>query len=80
MNSAYVFVQVTGLSDRKALEALRTGLHAVGNVKTVHFVAGPTDVIVFIEASDQTALLEALAGIRAVPGVASTDTRLVWPL
>ena len=80
MTSAYVFIQVAGLSDRNALEALHAGLHAVGSVQTVHFVAGPTDVIVFIEAPDQAALLEALAGLRAVPGVASPDTRIVWPL
>ena len=53
-------------------------LHAIPDVKTVHFVAGPTDVIVFAEAPDQASLLQTLTKIRATAGVASTDTRIVW--
>ena len=54
-------------------------LHAVSGVKTIHFVAGPTFLIDFVEAADQTALMEALGKLRAVKGVASTDTRIVMP-
>jgi hypothetical protein len=78
--SAFVFIQVAGLSDRNELQALHDGLHGVSGVKTVHFVAGPIDVIAYMEAADQTALIEALGQLRAVKGVASTDTRIVWPL
>jgi hypothetical protein len=49
-------------------------------VKTVHFLAGPTDVIAFVEAADQAALGESLGKIRGIKGVASTDTRIVWPM
>jgi hypothetical protein len=57
--------------------ALHDALHAVAGVKTVHFVAGPTDVVVFVDAADQSALLQAIGNLRAVKGVASTDTRIV---
>lgn len=77
MNSAFVFIQVAGLGDRNGARALHKKLHDVGGVKTVHFVAGPTDVIVFIEAENEAALMEAIGSLRAIKGVASTDTRIV---
>ncbi len=79
MTAAFVFIQVaaSGLSD---LRALHKSLHAVPNVKTVHLLAGPTDMIVYVEAADQAALLETLGKIRGTKGVASTDTRMVWPV
>jgi hypothetical protein len=80
MTSAFVFIQVAGLGSRDDVQALHEALHAVGSVKTVHFVAGPIDVIVFLEAGDQTALMDAIGQLRAVKGVASTDTRIVLPL
>jgi hypothetical protein len=80
MTSAFVFIQVTGLSDRSGMQSLHDGLHAVSGVKTVHFVAGPTDVIVYVEAADQAALIEAVGGMRGVRGVGSTDTRIVWSM
>ncbi len=80
MMSAFVFIQVAGLADRNDARALHDALHAVSGVKTVHFVAGPTDMVVFVEAADQAALMEAVGNIRAVKGVASTDTRIVMPM
>jgi uncharacterized protein with GYD domain len=77
MMSAYVFIQVAGLADRNDVMALHDALHAVAGVKTVHFVAGPTDVVVFVDAADQSALMQAIGNLRAVKGVASTDTRIV---
>jgi DNA-binding Lrp family transcriptional regulator len=59
---------------------LHSALHAVPGVKTVHFLAGPTDGMIFAEAADQAALMQTLGKIRAVKGVASTDTRIVWPM
>jgi DNA-binding Lrp family transcriptional regulator len=80
MMSAFVFVQVGDTGDWDGMKELHDALHAVAGVKTVHFVAGPTDVIVFVDAADQPALVETLGAIRAVKGVASTDTRIVWPV
>jgi hypothetical protein len=80
MNSAFIFIQVAGLGDRNDVKALHDALHAVSGVKTAHFVAGPIDVIVFVEAADQSALMEAIGQLRAVRGVASTDTRIVLPM
>ena len=62
------------------MRALHDALHAVGSVKTVHFLTGPTDVIAFVEAAGQAALGESLGKIRGIKGVASTDTRIVWPM
>ena len=80
MLSAFVFVQVGSFANWNEAKALHDALHAVSGVKTVHFVAGPTDVVVFVEAADQAALMKTLGELRAVNGVASTDTRIVMPL
>lgn len=80
MMAAFVFIQIEVSGGMDAMRALHDSLHAVEGVKTVHFVAGPTDVIVFAEAADQEALGESLGKIRSVDGVASTDTRIVWPM
>jgi uncharacterized protein with GYD domain len=80
MNSAFIFVQVAGLGDRADVRTLHDALHAVSGVKTVHFVAGPIDVIVYVEAADQAALMDVIGQLRGVKGVASTDTRIVLPM
>ena len=80
MMSAFVFIQVGESEGWDSMSALHDALHAVGGVKTVHFVAGPTDVIAFVDAADQAAFMETLGAIRTVKGVASTYTRLVWPV
>ncbi len=80
MVSAFVFVEVGEVEGAADMRELHDALHAVAGVKTVHFVAGPTDIIVFVDASDQPSLMEAVAQIRAVKGVAGTDTRIVFPM
>jgi hypothetical protein len=80
MMSAFVFVQIEKVASRDDMNALHDALHAVDGVKTVHFVTGPTDVIAFIDAEDQSGLMEAVGAIRGVSGVASTDTRIVIPM
>jgi len=80
MMSAFVLIKEVVSGSRDDMRALHQALHAIAGVKTVHFVAGPTDVIVFVEGTDQTALAESLDKIRALKGVASTDTRIVWPV
>lgn len=80
MVSAFVFIQVGDAASWDEMRTMHEELHAVAGVKTVHFLSGPTDVIVFVDAADQPALAEAVGAIRAVKGVGRTDTRIVWPL
>ena len=80
MMAAFVLIQMSVSSGWTDIDALHTALHAIAGVQTVHFLAGPTDVIAFVEVADQAALKESLGNIRALNGVASTDTRMVWPL
>ena len=80
MVAAFVFIQIAGLSSLAEMSALHGAMHAVPGVKTVHFVMGPTDVVAFVEAADQKALIAAVAGIRALNGVGTTDTRMVLPI
>lgn len=77
MQGAIVLVQVSGSAD---LLGLHKDLHAVENVKDVFIVAGPTDVVCHVEAPDIDALARTILKMRAVKGVASTDTRLIMPL
>lgn len=78
MVAAFVFVQVASTASWADASAMHGALHAVPGVKTVHFLAGPTDIILFVEAADQKALMESVVKVRGVKGVASTDTRPVW--
>ncbi len=80
MMAAFVFIQMAASGGWDEMRALHQALHAIADVKTVHFVAGPTDIIAFVEGADQRALAEAIGKIRGVKGVGSTDTRFVWPL
>lgn len=80
MMSAFVFIQLEDVLSWDEMQELHEQLHAVGGVKTVHFLAGPTDVAVFVDAADQANLGESLAAIRSLDGVGSTDTRIVWPM
>ena len=80
MASAFVFVQLGSLSGLSEARAVHDAIHAVSGVKTVHFVAGPTDVIVFVESADTPGLTEAVGRIRSLKGVASTDTRIVMAM
>lgn len=80
MVAAFVLVQVNVSGGSTDVRAIHDALHAVSGVKTVHFVAGPTDAIVFLEATDQMELMRTVGEIRSTSGVASTDTRIVLPL
>ncbi len=80
MVAAFVLIEVGPTTGWGDASTLHSALHAVPGVKTVHFLAGPTDVIAFLETADQKTLIEAVGKIRAVKGVAGTDTRMVWPV
>jgi DNA-binding Lrp family transcriptional regulator len=77
MTSAFVMIQIGNATDMKSIHA---ALHAIPGVKSVHFLAGPTDVIAFVDVADQAGMMDAIGKIRAVKGVASTDTRIVVPV
>lgn len=77
MTSAFVMIQVGNATD---LKGLHSALHAVPGVKSVHFLAGPTDCIAFVDAADTAGLMDAIGKIRAIKGVTSTDTRLAIPI
>ena len=76
MTIAYVFVQISATDPREVLPDIR----AIAGVKQAHLLMGPTDCIAFIEGADLEALGEAIMAIRAVDGVASTDSRMAWPV
>lgn len=77
MASAFVMIQIGNTTD---LKGLHSALHAIPGVKSVHFLAGPTDCIVFVDVADQAAMMDAIGKIRAVKGVMSTDTRIAIPV
>jgi copper chaperone CopZ len=79
MMSAFVFIEVSDMTGAGDVATIHKALHAVPGVKTVHFVAGPTDVIAYVEAADQNGLMECVGKIHAVKGVGHTDTRIVLP-
>lgn len=80
MSAAFVFIQIGALGGTNGAREMHQALHAIPGVKTVHFVAGPTDIIAYVEVADQATLMETIGKMRAVRGVASTDTRIVMPL
>jgi len=74
MVSAYVFIQaMVGVNGEK----LHNDLHAIAGVKSVHYVWGPIDVILFADAPDMAGVVSLTGKIRKVEGVASIDTRVV---
>jgi DNA-binding Lrp family transcriptional regulator len=77
MTAAFILMQAGLAGDVKELHA---ALHAIPGVKTVHFLAGPTDGMIFAEVADQAALWQTIGKIRSVKGVTGTDTRIVWPI
>lgn len=77
MTSAYVFMQVSEGADA---QAVHKRLHGVEGVSIVHFLAGPTDAVVFVDAPNETALMATIGKLRAVKGIERTDTRIVLPI
>jgi DNA-binding Lrp family transcriptional regulator len=77
MTAAFVFVRLSSGGGASDAGSLHDAMHAVAGVKTVHFVAGPVDMIVFVEVADQSKLMETVGKIRSLKGVERTDTRIV---
>ena len=80
MVGAFILIQVASAVGWGNAPTIHTALHAVPGVKTVHFLTGPTDIIVYVEAANQDGLMDILGKVRAVKGVGSTDTRVVLPV
>jgi hypothetical protein len=74
MVAAYILITI---STADPLDVL-TKLRALPAVKQAHALLGPTDCIAFVECVDHATLRDAVLDIRAVPGVANTDTRYVY--
>ena len=80
MMAAFVLIQISASGGMADVRGIHDALHAISGVKTVHFLAGPTDAILFIEAANQTEMMRTVGEIRATTGVASSDTRIVLPI
>jgi nitrate reductase NapAB chaperone NapD len=80
MVGAIILIQVASAVGWGNAPAIHNALHAVPGVKTVHFLTGPTDIVVYAEATNQDGLMDIIGKIRAVKGVGSTDTRVVLPV
>ena len=79
MVAAFVFVKLSAISGRADLDTLHKEMHALPGVKTVHLTAGPTDMIVYVEVADQSAMMDTIGKMHALKGVGSTDSRMVLP-
>lgn len=78
MQGAIVLVQLGSVSASDA-GTLHKELHGIPNAKEVYMLAGPTDMLVHVEAADVAAVTDAVIKIRGLKGVASTDTRFILP-
>lgn len=75
MTTAYILIQLNAPDPREIMDSIR----AVAGVKQAHLLAGPTDCIAYVEATDQEALANTIIALRGVKGVTSTDTRITVP-
>jgi len=80
MVAAFILIQVASAVGWSNAPTIHNALHAVPGVKTVHFLTGPSDIVVYVEAASHEALMDVLGKVRSVKGVGSTDTRIVLPL
>jgi DNA-binding Lrp family transcriptional regulator len=75
MNAAYVLMNVEAGKVQKAV----TGLKSIKGVKTVHAVAGPYDIIAYVEAESLEKLGErVLLQVHHLTGIRSTVTAIVF--
>ncbi len=77
MQGAIVLIQLSSGGDPSALHK---ALHGLENVKEVFLLAGPSDALCRVEATDVAAVTATVMKIRGLAGVASTDTRFILPI
>jgi DNA-binding Lrp family transcriptional regulator len=71
MEQALVLISIAPTAERKILEALKELL----GVQEAHFLYGPYDIYIKIEAKSSQELQELVLGkIRLIPGIRSTMT------
>ena len=71
---AYVLLNISGPHTREAV----TKIKKVKGVRSAHLVAGPYDLIAFVEGNDQKQIGElVITGIRKTQGVTNTVTCFV---
>ncbi len=80
MVSAYVLVEAQPGVRKEDVATVHQSAHQVTGVKTVHFVMGPMDAVIYLEVNDLDALVDAVGKIRALKGVARTDTCIVMSI
>ena len=72
--SAYVFVNISGLQTKGAVGKIRK----IKGVKSAHIVAGPYDLVAFVEGESQEEIGElVISKIRKTQGVTNTITCFV---
>ncbi len=74
MAAAYVFIQIIAIDPHTVVTTLRE----LSGVKQAHGLLRPTDCIAYIERENQDPLLETVLAIRAIKGIANTDTWYVY--
>ena len=69
--SAYILINIKGTSVKPVIN----GLFKINGVKSAHAVAGPYDIIVFVQAKDLESLGNTVVSkIRKVRGITQTMT------
>lgn len=80
MVSAFVLIKAQPGLNRSDAAAVHDAAHKIPGVKTVHFLMGRIDGIVYVEANDLESLTDSISKIRSAKGVASTETCVVMPI
>lgn len=75
MTAAYILMQFSAGDPWNVMKSI----HRVAGVKQAHLLAGPTDAIAYVEATDHESLAKIVAKLRGIKGVAATDTRMTMP-
>ena len=74
MSAAYILIHLNMSVDfADSLRAIR----AIDGVQRADLVVGPDDCIVYVEAQDNTQMMNTIRAIRSVDGVGKTDTRSI---
>jgi DNA-binding Lrp family transcriptional regulator len=74
MTSAYIFINCAGKTPFETVTAVRK----IEGVKQAHVVAGPDDVIAFVEAENMEELEKIIVNIRKIAVTVKSDTRVTW--
>ncbi len=76
MTSAYIFISCAGKTPSETVNAVRN----IEGVKQAHAVAGPDDIIAFVEANNMDELEKIILAIRKIAVTVKSDTRVTWSI